>query len=104
MSEVKNLLIIIIIFVLCNIGCFCWGYLLSNRRAIEQLDKANQQLAEEQQRYDNLIRESKERIREAEQRVSDIRTELLGKVSDNGESTKELSTIIEEIRKQRIDI
>lgn len=104
MSEVKNLLIIIIIFVLCNIGCFCWGYILSNRRAIEQLDKANQQLAEEQQRYDNLIRESKERIREAEQRVSDIRTELLGKVSDNGETTKELSTIIEEIRKQRIDI
>ena len=104
MSEVKNLLIIIIIFVLCNFGCFCWGYLLSNRRAIEQLDKANQQLAEEQQRYDNLIRESKERIREAEQRVSDIRTELLGKVSDNGETTKELSTIIEEIRKQRIDI
>lgn len=104
MSEVKNLLIIIIIFVLCNIGCFCWGYILSNRRAIEQLDKANQQLAEEQQRYDNLIRESKERIREAEQRVSDIRTELLGKVSDNGETTKELSAIIEEIRKQRIDI
>ena len=104
MSEVKNLLIIIIIFVLCNIGCFCWGYLLSNRKAIEQLDKANQQLAEEQQRYDNLIRESKERIREAEQRISDIRTELLGKVSNNGETTKELSTIIEEIRKQRIDI
>lgn len=104
MSEIKNLLIIIIIFVLCNIGCFCWGYILSNRRAIEQLDKANQQLAEEQQRYDNLIRESKERIREAEQRVSDIRTELLGKVSDNGETTKELSAIIEEIRKQRIDI
>lgn len=104
MSEVKNLLIIIIIFVLCNFGCFCWGYILSNRRAIEQLDKANQQLAEEQQRYDNLIRESKERIREAEQRVSDIRTELLGKVSDNGETTKELSAIIEEIRKQRIDI
>lgn len=104
MSEVKNLLIIIIIFVLCNIGCFCWGYLLSNRKAIEQLDKANQQLAEEQQRYDNLIRESKERIREAEQRISDIRTELLGKVSDNGETTKELSAIIEEIRKQRIDI
>jgi len=103
-SEIKNLLIIIIIFVLCNIGCFCWGYILSNRRAIEQLDKANQQLAEEQQRYDNLIRESKERIREAEQRVSDIRTELLGKVSDNGETTKELSAIIEEIRKQRIDI
>lgn len=104
MSEVKNFLIIIIIFVLCNIGCFCWGYLLSNRRAIEQLDKANQQLAEEQQRYDNLIRESKERIREAEQRISNIRTELLGKVSDNGETTKELSAIIEEIRKQRIDI
>ena len=104
MSEVKNFLIIIIIFVLCNFGCFCWGYLLSNRRAIEQLDKANQQLAEEQQRYDNLIRESKERIREAEQRISNIRTELLGKVSNNGETAKELTSIIEQIKRQRIDL
>lgn len=104
MSEIKNFLIIIIIFVLCNFGCFCWGYLLSNRKAIEQLDKANQQLAEEQQRYDNLIKQSEERIRETEQRISDIRTELLGKISDNGEAAKELTGIIEQIRKQKLDI
>lgn len=104
MSEIKNLIIVIIIFVLCNVGCFCWGYILSNRRAVEQLNKANQQLAEEQQRYDNLIKQTEERIRETEQRLSDIGTELLGKISDNGEATKELSNIVEKIRKQKLDI
>lgn len=104
MSEVKNFLIIIIIFVLCNFGCFCWGYILSNRRAIEQLDKANQQLAEEQQRYDNLIRETEERIKLADERIRNIREELSGKVVDNGQTITELSNIIEQIKRQRIDI
>ena len=104
MDEIKNMLVIIIIFVLCNTICFFAGYLLSDRIATKRINEANQQLAAEQQRYDNLIRESKERIREAEQRVSDIRAELLGKVSDNGETTKELSRIIEQIRKQKLDI
>ena len=83
---------------------FFSGYLLSNRRAVEQLNQANQQLAEEQQRYDNLIKQTEERIRETEQRLSDIGAELLGKVSDNGEATKELSNIVEKIRKQKLDI
>lgn len=97
MSEVKNFLIIIIIFVLCNFGCFCWGYILSNRKAIEQLDKANQQLAAEQRRYDELIRVTDDRIRA-------IKDELRGKVKDNGQTITELSKLIEQIKRQRIDI
>ena len=104
MSEVKNFLIIIIIFVLCNFGCFCWGYILSNRRAVEQLDNANQQLAEQQQRYDNLIKETEERIKLADERIQNIREELSGKVVDNGQTITELSNIIEQIKRQRIDL
>ena len=104
MSEVKNFLIIIIIFVLCNFGCFCWGYILSNRRAVEQLDNANQQLAEQQQRYDNLIKETEERIKLADERIQNIREELSGKVADNGQTITELSNIIEQIKRQRIDL
>ena len=104
MSEIKNLIISIIIFVLWSVGMFFGGYLLCNRRAVEQLNKANTELAKQQQRYDNLIKQSEERIRETEQRISDIRTELLGKISDNGETAKELTGIIEQIRKQKLDI
>lgn len=111
MSEFKNLIISIIFVVVLCAGFFLWGYLFHNARATEQLNKANQQLEEQQRKYDELIkesearvRESEERVREANKRVSDIRNELLGKVSDNGEATKELSAIIEQIRKQKLDI
>ena len=97
MNDVKNSIIIIIIFIIWSVGMFGFGYLLSNRRATEQLNEANKQLEAEQQRYDNLIRETEDRIR-------NIRTELLGKVSNNGETAKELTSIIEQIKRQRIDI
>ena len=104
MNEIKNLLIIIAFAVIWGFGWFVGGYLLSNRQAIKRLRDANLELAEQQQRYDKLIRESEERVREANKRVSDIRNELLGKVSDNGKTAEELTGIIEQIRRQKLNI
>ena len=112
MNEIyKSFLSIILFFLFWSGVCFGLGYLFHNTRATKQLDEANQQLAEQQRKYDELIRdteirirESEERVRESNKRVSDIRNELFGKVSDNGETIKELSTIIESIKKQRINI
>lgn len=97
MSEVKNIIISIIIFLLWSAGMFGFGYLLSNSRATERINRANQQLAEQQQRYDELIRITDDRIRA-------IKDELRGKVKDNGQTITELSKLIEQIKKQRIDI
>lgn len=97
MSEIYKIIISFIVFILWSFGMFGFGYLLSNQRATEQLNKANRQLTDEQQKYDTLIRETDERIR-------NIRTELSGKILDNGEAAKELSGIIEQIRKQKLDI
>lgn len=97
MSEIYKIIISFILLIVLCVGCFFTGYILSNRRATEQLNESNKQLEAEQQRYDNLIRETDERIR-------NIRTELLGKVSNNGETAKELTSIIEQIKRQRIDI
>lgn len=97
MSEVKNIIISIIIFILWSVGCFVSGYILSNRQATERINRANQQLAEQQQRYETLIRESEERI-------SNIRKELFGTISNNEKATTELKGIIEQIRKQKFDI
>lgn len=112
MNEIyKSFLSIILFFVFWSGICFGLGYLFHNTRATKQLDEANNQLAEQQRKYDELIRdteirirESEERIKEANKRVSDIRNELLGKVSNDGETIKELTTIIESIKKQRVDL
>lgn len=104
MSEVKNFFIIFIIFFLCNTVCFFAGYLLSDRIATKRINEANQQLTEQQQKYDNLIRETEERIKLADERIQNIREELSGKVIDNGQAVAELSKLIEQIRKQKLNL
>lgn len=101
----------IILFLVWSFGMFCFGYILSNKRATDQLNEANRQIEAQQRRYNDLIRETKERIRQSEERVretneriANIREELLGKVSANGETERELSAIIEQIRKQKLNI
>ena len=97
MSEIYKIIISFIVFILWSFGMFGFGYLLSNQRATEQLNKANRQLAEQQQKYDTLIRETEERI-------ANIREELRAKLSNNDKATTELRAIIEQIKRQRIDL
>ena len=97
MSEFKNIVISIIIFVLWSFGCFFGGYLLSNSRAIKRINDTNTELAEQQRKYDELIKSTDERIR-------NIRAELSQQISNNGKATEELSGIIEQIRKQKLNI
>lgn len=97
MSEFKSIIISIIILILWSCGCFIGGYLLSDRRAVERIKQTNIELAEQQQKYDDLIRKSEERI-------SNIREQLLREVSDNGKTATELSKLVEQIRKQKLDI
>lgn len=107
----KGVIFTIVLFLAWSFGMFCLGYFLHNKRATEQLNEANRQIEAQQRRYDDLIRESKERIRQSEERVrqaneriSNIREELFGKVSANGETERELSAIIEQVRKQKLNI
>lgn len=105
MSEIyKGVIISFVVFLLWSFGCFFAGYLLSNSRATKRINDTNLELAEQQRKYDELIRDTENRIRETEQRVSDIREQLSAKVSDNGKATEELSKLIEVIRKQKLDI
>ena len=97
MSELQKTIISFILFILWSVGCFVSGYLLCNKRATDKLNNANRELAEQQQRYDDLIRETDERIR-------NIRNELCAKVSNNGQTITELSGIIDQIRKQKLNI
>lgn len=97
MSEFQKVIISFVLLILLCIGCFFCGYLLSNQRATEQLNKANRQLADEQQKYASLVRETEERI-------SNIREELRAKLSNNDKATTELRAIIEQIKRQRIDL
>jgi signal transduction histidine kinase len=87
----------IILFVIWSAFCFWLGYILCDRQATKRINDINQQLAEQQQRYEELIRTS-------EQRIRNIKEELFGKISDNGTTVNELTKLVEQIRKQKFPI
>lgn len=97
MSEIQKVIISFVLLILLCIGCFFGGYLLSNSRAIKRINDTNTELAEQQRKYDELIKSTDERIR-------NIRAELSQQISNNGKATEELSGIIEQIRKQKLNI
>lgn len=97
MSEFQKVIISFVLLILLCIGCFFAGYLLSNSRATKRINDTNTELAEQQRKYDELIKSTDERIR-------NIRAELSQQISNNGKATEELSGIIEQIRKQKLNI
>ncbi len=97
MSEIQKVIISFIVFVLWSCGCFIGGYLLSDRRAVERIKQTNIELAEQQQKYDDLVRSSAER-------VARVREELSEQVSNNGKAATELSKLVEQIGKQKLNI
>lgn len=98
MNEIfKSFITTIIVFVLWSCLCFGGGYLLCDKQATKRINQANQQLAEQQQKYDELIRTTDERIRS-------IKEELYKQMSSNGEAARELSKLIEQIRKQKLSV
>lgn len=97
MNEIKNTIISIILFVILCAGFFFGGYLFCDRQATKRIDEANRELTEQQRKYEELIRLTDERIR-------NIREQLSQQVSSSGEAAKELSGIVEQIKKQRITL
>lgn len=111
MNEFEKVIISVVLLIVLCIGFFFGGYFFCDRQATRKLEQANNELREQQLKYDELIRttetrirESEDRIRAANQRVSEIREQLFGKISDNGSAITELSAIVEQIKKQRISL
>lgn len=98
MSETfKGFIVAFVVFMLWSFGCFCGGYLLSDRRATERIESTNIEFAKQQQKYDELVRSSAER-------VARVREELSEQVSNNGKAATELSKLVEQIGKQKLNI
>lgn len=97
MNEISKVISSFILLIVLCAGFFFAGYLFHNKRTIEQLNRANNQLEEQQRKYEELIRATDERIR-------NIRTELLGEISSNQETTNELSKLIGAIQKQKLNL
>lgn len=103
-DTAKDMLLCFIVFILWSGFCFGSGYLLCNRNATKRIEQSNNELREQQQKYDELISLTDERIREANERIRNIREELQREISNSNETSGKLSAIIEVIRQQKLDI
>lgn len=102
--NVKDYFIVSIFIIGWSAICAFGGYLFSNTRAIEQLEQAHQQLAELKQEYDTAIATAREQTELANQQLRDITNKLSQQVQNDGRTTKELSKLIEQIQKQKLNI
>lgn len=104
MNEIKGYFTAIFIIIFWSAICGFGGYILSNSRAIEQLEQANKQLAEQQQKNDDLIKRAREQADFANQQLRTIGDQLSQQVQSSGRATEELSELVKQIQKQKLSI
>lgn len=102
--NVKDYFIVSVFIIGWSAICAFGGYLFSNTRAIERIETTNQQLAELKQEYDTAITTAREQTELANQQLRDITDKLSQQVQNDGRTAKELSELIEQIQKQKLNI
>ena len=104
MNEIKGYFTAIFIIIFWSAICGFGGYILSNSRAIEQLEQANKQLAEKKKKNDDLIKRAREQADFANQQLRTIGDQLSQQVQSSGRATEELSELVKQIQKQKLSI
>ena len=104
MNEIKGYFTAIFIIIFWSAMCGFGGYILSNSRAIGHLNEANQQLAELQQEYDRVIATAREQAELANKQLRTIGDQLSQQVQSSGRATQELSELVKQIQKQKLNI
>ena len=96
MTNVKETFIIIILFILWSVGCF-WAGILYNSRTNGNIDDRDTEYQREQQELD-------EQIAVTTTTISGITNDIQQEIYINTRAVGNLQELLEEIRKQRIDL
>lgn len=96
MSDIKNLLFCIIIFVLCCAGCFFAGVLYQSRTN-GKIDDRDREYTEQQQQFD-------EQITITTTTISGITNDIRQEIYISTRAVGNIQELLQEIRKQRIDL
>ena len=96
MSEFKNVVISIIVFILWSIGCFVAG-ILYNTRTNGNIDNGDTEYQREQQQLD-------EQIAVTTTTISGITNDIQQEIYISTRAVRNIQELLEEIRKQRIDL
>lgn len=96
MSDIKNLLFCVIIFILCCAGCFFAGVLYQSR-ADAKIDDRDREYTEQQQQLD-------EQVTVTTTTISGITNDIRQEIYVSTRAVANIQELLAEIHKQRIDI
>ena len=96
MSEIKNIIIIIVLFILWSIGCF-FGGILYNSRADGKVDDRDREYQQQQQQLD-------EQIATSTTTISGITNDIRQEIYISTRAVGNIQELLAEIRKQKLDL
>ena len=96
MSEIKNFIIIIVLFILWSAGCF-FGGILYNSRTNGKVDDRDREYQEQQQQLD-------EQIATSTTTISGITNDIRQEIYISTRAVGNIQELLQEIRKQRINL
>ena len=96
MSEIKNFIIIIVLFILWSIGCF-FGGILYNSRTNGKVDDRDREYQQQQQQLD-------EQIATSTTTISGITNDIRQEIYISTRAVGNIQELLQEIRKQRINL
>lgn len=96
MSDIKNIIIVIILFVICCVSCFFAG-VLYNGRTNGTIDQRDNEYQQEQHKLD-------EQIAVTTTTISGITNDIRQEIYISTRAVGNIQELLEEIRKQRIDL
>lgn len=109
MNELKNIIFVIIAFIIWSAVCVGGGWLFCNKRTIPAADDSNIRYAEQQQKYESIISSANFRIAELERLQSGSLQTLFGtgrvletEIQFSGQRANSLAELIHQIGKQKI--
>lgn len=100
MNEIKNIFIILIAFIVWSAVCVGGGYLYSNKISVQLIASERARSAEKDRQYEQSIAVGKERIRELENRISEIRSEVDSEILRSQIGIGNILSILDEIGNQ----
>ena len=104
MNEIKNIVFVIIAFIVWSAACVSGGYLYSNRTSVQLINAERARSAEKDREYEQSISAGKSRIAELERRISETGSQLGNEIQLSKVGVGNVLSILEEVGSQRFTV
>lgn len=104
MNEIKNIIFILIAFIVWSAACVAGGYLYSNRTSVQLLNAERARSAEKDRQYGLAIEEGRRENEVLRSELSEIRSNLGSEIQLAKTGVGNVLSVLEEVGSQRFTV